>query len=554
MPSKHDYHWTFGRSVHIHFPGGGDPADLSQQGFTTREGSATISDNNGALLLYTEGTRLFEPGHSTVATAPPGLSLGGHTASCHSAIIVPPVGGGARYHIFGVRAWGTSAPASAPLTYTAVTVGGPAPVYAAQPAPMAFGPGVAAERLAAISHASCDKYWVVSLNIDNGVGQFHSLLIDSDAGPSAAPSHWKTSPYPAGWPAWHEQYMKFSPDGSLLALVSAATIDILTFDRATGLVTGAYARVTGLTASQAGYGLEFSPNGKYLYFTGRAAGYVRRYALPAVASPSTPTALGSTDLIATLPPVPAADRAGALQRAPNGKIYGVKPSQNSLFEIATPDAATATAGAVGFNLNAVAQGGGTLTFNQALCGLGLPTFTRIADDCADDRCATIAAEVDEQIAGQELHNSMRPCRGEQVEPQCHPLDIPPIAPQTYIRWGSGPCDCIEGDDTEVMHLTVCNPYKNLTLSNLTIHQLVVVDANGNPVPNLPDGSPSIQLVPVGPHCFDDIAPCTCVSREFVLRLRGAPGGPYKILVRGICFDACLHGDTEACFTFEVCQD
>jgi hypothetical protein len=150
---------------------------------------------------------------------------------------------------------------------------------------------------------------------------------------------------------------------------------------------------------------------------------------------------------------------------------------------------------------------------------------------------------------------MLTCKGEPpAEPHCEPVDIPPLEPQVYIRWGDSRCDCIEGDDTEIMHLTVCNPYRNVTLSNLVVSQIVVVDSNGNPVPNLPNGDPSIELVPIGPYCFDDIAPCTCVTREFVLWLRGAPGGTYHIRIKGICFDACFHGDADACFQFEVCKD
>jgi hypothetical protein len=62
-----------------------------------------------------------------------------------------------------------------------------------------------------------------------------------------------------------------------------------------------------------------------------------------------------------------------------------------------------------------------------------------------------------------------------------------------------------------------------------------------------------QLLP-SPYCFGDIAPCTCVTRQFVVRLRGAVPGPYRILLRGICFDACFHGDDEDCFVFQACKD
>lgn len=175
---------------------------------------------------------------------------------------------------------------------------------------------------------------------------------------------------------------------------------------------------------------------------------------------------------------------------------------------------------------------------------------------AEQHCKKLAANIDKQLAGLNKFNPLRPCDDQQPleKPECHPLQLPPIAPWTSIRWGDSKCDCIEGDDTEIMQLTVCNPYKNLTLSNLVVNYVTVVDINGNPVPLLPDGSPSIQLVPRGPYCFDDLAPCTCVSREFVLRLRGAPPGPYRILLSGICFNACFHGDEQDCFLFNVCKD
>ena len=171
------------------------------------------------------------------------------------------------------------------------------------------------------------------------------------------------------------------------------------------------------------------------------------------------------------------------------------------------------------------------------------------------RCRRIAAEVNEYLAGHaRKQNRMRPCEGEQKEFKCEPLRIPDLMPWTTISWGDSPCDCIEGDDTEIMYVTVCNPYSNVTLSGLTIEKIEVVDANGKPVPLLPDGNPCIQLVPIGPYCFDDVPPCACVTRQFIVRLRAAPGGKYKMMLRGICFEACVHGDTEGCFVFEVCPD
>jgi len=171
-----------------------------------------------------------------------------------------------------------------------------------------------------------------------------------------------------------------------------------------------------------------------------------------------------------------------------------------------------------------------------------------------ERCERIAEQVNEELRRIPRFNLMRKCKGEQEFPRCTPLELPRIRPLTFVLWGDSRCDCIEGDDTEIMSLVVCNPYSNLVLGDFTINRIEVVQDNGQPVPKLPDGSPSIQLVPLGPYCFDDIPPCTCIWRQFVLRLRGAVPGRYRILLQGICFEACIHQLQEDCVAFDVCKD
>lgn len=138
--------------------------------------------------------------------------------------------------------------------------------------------------------------------------------------------------------------------------------------------------------------------------------------------------------------------------------------------------------------------------------------------------------------------------------KCHDAKIPKFLPEVKVKWGDSDCDCIESNDVETMCLTVCNRYSNITFKGLTIGMLQVCDENGNPVPLLPDGNPSVQLVPVGPYCFGDIPPCSCVSREFVLINKGAKAGKYKIKIQGICYDVCLNYANEDCFEFEICKD
>lgn len=175
------------------------------------------------------------------------------------------------------------------------------------------------------------------------------------------------------------------------------------------------------------------------------------------------------------------------------------------------------------------------------------------DSDEQKRCKKIADEVNAQLP-RPFWNLMKKCDGEFNFEWCQPLRVPDIKPLMVVLWGDSQCDCIEGDDTEIVSVVVCNPYSNLVMSHFTINRIVVVQADGSAVPLLPDGTPSIQLVPLGPYCFDDIQPCTCVWRQFVLRLRGAPGGAYRILLQGVCFEACFHELQEECFTFNVCRD
>jgi hypothetical protein len=143
---------------------------------------------------------------------------------------------------------------------------------------------------------------------------------------------------------------------------------------------------------------------------------------------------------------------------------------------------------------------------------------------------------------------------------CVALKLPDIHPCISVRWGDSPCDCIETDDVEVACVTVCNCYSNVTFSDLSIGQILVTDLAGNPVPNLPDGTPSVQVLPTGPICFGDVPPCKgrnqpgCVSREIVIYTRGAIGKNYRLVFRAICFKVCHQLQSEQCFIMTLCKD
>ncbi|MBQ0960283.1 hypothetical protein KAK06_15115 [Ideonella sp. 4Y11] len=143
---------------------------------------------------------------------------------------------------------------------------------------------------------------------------------------------------------------------------------------------------------------------------------------------------------------------------------------------------------------------------------------------------------------------------------CKAVTWPSIKPCLSVAWADSDCDGLEGNDVEVMCISVCNCHSNLGFSNLVIQQIQVTDAHGRPVAMLPDGTPSIQVVPSGPLCFGDIGPCrgkdqpSCVTRELAVSLRGAAAGSYRLTFSGICFDVVHHVQDEQCFVLPVCKD
>lgn len=143
---------------------------------------------------------------------------------------------------------------------------------------------------------------------------------------------------------------------------------------------------------------------------------------------------------------------------------------------------------------------------------------------------------------------------------CVAVRLPNLQPCISVAWGDSACDCMETDDVEILSVSVCNCYLNVTFNNLTIGQIRITDLAGNPVPILPDGTPSVQVIPTGPICFGDIGPCrgksqpSCVSRELVLYTRGAVGKDYRLSFEGVCFTVSHQFQTEQCFIVKLCQD
>lgn len=143
---------------------------------------------------------------------------------------------------------------------------------------------------------------------------------------------------------------------------------------------------------------------------------------------------------------------------------------------------------------------------------------------------------------------------------CEELKLPKIEPCISVKWGDSECDCLETDDVEVLTISVSNCYSNVTLTDVSIGKILVTEMDGTPVPVLPDGTPSVMVVPSGPVCFGDVGPCSGgnepgrISREIVLQTRGAVGRDYRLSFEGVCYSVTHHLQTSGCFVMKLCQD
>nr|WP_314896011.1 T9SS type B sorting domain-containing protein [uncultured Flavobacterium sp.] len=95
---KEAANWYFGVRAGLDF-NSGSPVALTNGQLNTAEGCTTISDKNGNLLFYTDGSIVYDKLHQVM---PNGYGLLGHNSSTQSAIIVPKPNNPNLYYIFTV--------------------------------------------------------------------------------------------------------------------------------------------------------------------------------------------------------------------------------------------------------------------------------------------------------------------------------------------------------------------------------------------------------------------------------------------------------------------
>ncbi|PTX60472.1 hypothetical protein C8N46_106116 [Kordia periserrulae] len=165
-------------------------------------------------------------------------------------------------------------------------------------------------------------------------------------------------------------------------------------------------------------------------------------------------------------------------------------------------------------------------------------------------------------------NNSRRCKAPYSEETCSTLDLPRLEPCFYLHWGDSQKDQMETHDDEVLYITACNPYGNLSFRGVTITSISILYKKGfvkkgddtiraaatigQHIPNEhPDGSVkpntpiltthqvvtdgSIQIVPNRLIHLGDLCGCSCASQALYLSIQNAKPTDYEILIE-YCID------------------
>lgn len=338
--------WYFGNNAGLNFSSGTPTALLDGQ-LNTTEGCATISNNNGDLLFYTDGITVWNKQHNVMIN---GSGLQGDPSSSQSGIIVPNPANEFQYYIFSVNDNADNGGVYFSLVDMSLSNGDGEVIPTQKNINLLKK---SAEKIAAIDDDN-DGFWVIAYASESGLdltyNTFHAFPITSTGVGSAIKSTYTACETNDG-----RGYLKISPDGSKLALCNQNQLHVCLhdFDKTNGTV----APEVVINTNDTPYCAEFSPSSEVMYVsTGEytsSTSYLQQFNLTAIDIPGSIQTIFSYE----------GQRAG-LQLAIDGKIYFARPFESFLGVINNPET-------IGIGCDYVDEG---VNLNGRFSQQGLPPF------------------------------------------------------------------------------------------------------------------------------------------------------------------------------------
>ena len=294
--NKSFYNWYFGKNAGIDFNPikTGGTAQAISGSVNTMEGVSSISDKEGNLLFYSDGSTIYTSGNTEMQN---GTGLFGSSSSTQTCLVVPRPSTN-KYYVFTTST-------EKGLRFSEVDMdlqNGEGQVISKNNSLL-----LATEKVAATKHSNDTDYWVASHT--TGTTSYSVRKITSTGiGEQVTSNIGSTHNTAIG-------YLKFSPNSQKLAcaIYDEDIIDIFDFDTSGGTLSNLIT-ITGFTYVNGPYGLEFSEDSSKLYATDGASTKVYQFDL------SYSSATDMTNYAIEVGDVTGASL-GAAQMGPDNRIY-----------------------------------------------------------------------------------------------------------------------------------------------------------------------------------------------------------------------------------------
>ncbi len=358
--------WYFGDNAGITFSTN-PPSALNNGKLNTIEGCASISDTGGNLLFYTDGSLVYNRNHEVMIN---GTGLLGDKSSSQSAIIIPKPLDTNIYYVFTVD--NAIDGGNDGVNYSVVD-------FTNNPDGEITDKNIkllsnSAEKLSAVVRGcDTDTIWMVTLSTESGgegnLDTFYAFSI-STTGVNTNPVKSRVSMTVDDV----RGNLKFSPDGTKLACANMQSgLYLLDFNSATGRARNPLS-IPLNSPDFAPYGVEFSPDNRYLYVSSSNDLPINGSAIDHSSS-LFQYDLQNTDIISSQVIIEDQNTLyrGSLQLGPDGRIYRAMSGNydRGLPYLSVIDQPNSAGLACNYILNAINLGSGNSLqglppFNQSL--------------------------------------------------------------------------------------------------------------------------------------------------------------------------------------------
>jgi gliding motility-associated-like protein len=325
---KQHNNWYFGNSVGLNF-NVNPPVALSNGKGNSVEGCATVSDINGNLLFYCNGTSVLNRQHEVMVN---GSSIAGDPSSTSNILIIPLPGNDSIYYLFSIGAGGQGLKG---FRYSIINIKRQSGLGEVTSKNNLIADDCY-EKMAAVRHCNKKDVWITVRVWETDEYRTYRLTA---SGFNAFPVVSNTGLVVGGYVNNGIGALKFSIDGTKLAAAHSFqndVVELMNFDNTSGVISNTVLFKPNVIAPiyTGVYGVEFSPNSNLLYVsTNNSDTDPSTLYQFDITSMDAATILASKQVIAQNSPW----FGGALQLAVDKKIYYALWRDTAISVIENPD-------------------------------------------------------------------------------------------------------------------------------------------------------------------------------------------------------------------------